>query len=188
MLARMRARDLGITIGDLEPGRRNAITDVVGVRVGHTTLIEGDSIRTGVTVVLPHDGNPGTDPVFAGTHRLNGNGEITGLEWVRESGLLTSPIALTNTYSVGIVRDALVTTGLTAGLPVVGETYDGGLNDIKGQHMRPEHLLAAISAAQSAPQGAPVEEGNVGGGTGMICHEFKGGSGPPRAWTPTASL
>jgi D-aminopeptidase len=177
MLGRMRARDLGITIGDLEPGPRNAITDVAGVRVGHTTLIEGDSIRTGVTVVLPDDGNPGTDPLFAGTHRLNGNGEITGLEWVRESGLLTSPIALTNTYSVGIVRDALVTTGLTAGLPVVGETYDGGLNDIKGQHVRPEHLLAAVSAAQKAPEGAAVEEGNVGGGTGMICHEFKGGIG-----------
>ncbi|MGH2752617.1 MAG: P1 family peptidase [Actinomycetota bacterium] len=172
-----RARDLGVEIGPLPPGPANAITDVSGVRVGLTTLIEGDSVRTGVTVVLPHEGNPRTDPVFAGSHRINGNGELTGLEWVRESGLLTSPIALTNTYSVGVVRDALVTSGLTAGLPVVGETFDGGLSDIDGQHVRAEHALAALAAARETPAGAPVEEGNVGGGTGMICHEFKGGIG-----------
>jgi len=172
-----RARDLGIDIGALPPGPVDAITDVAGVRVGHTTLIEGDSVRTGVTVVLPHDGNPGSDPVFAGCHRLNGNGEMTGLEWIRESGLLTSPIALTNTFSVGVVRDELVATGLTSGLPVVGETFDGGLNDINGMHVRPEHLRTALEAARLSNEGAPVDEGAVGGGTGMICHDFKGGIG-----------
>ncbi len=169
----MRPRELGIEIGRGRPGPLNAITDVAGVRVGHTTLIEGDAVRTGVTVVLPHDGNPGQDSVFAGSHRLNGNGELTGLEWVRESGMLTSPVAITNTYSVGVVRDALVSTGLTAGLPVVGETYDGFLNDIEGMHVRPEHVQAAVEAAADGPVG----EGNVGGGTGMICHGFKGGIG-----------
>jgi D-aminopeptidase len=172
-----RARDLGIIIGTLPPGPVGAITDVAGVRVGHTTLIEGNSVRTGVTVVLPHEGNPGSDPVFAGCHRLNGNGEMTGLEWVRESGLLTSPIAVTNTFSVGVVRDELVATGLTAGLPVVAETFDGGLNDIYGMHVRPEHLRAALGAAQGTGEGAEVDEGGVGGGTGMICHDFKGGIG-----------
>jgi len=172
-----RTRDLGIDIGSLPSGPANAITDVAGVRVGHTTLIEGRSVRTGVTVVLPHAGNPGRDPVFAGCHRLNGNGELTGLEWVRESGLLTSPVALTNTFSVGVVRDELVATGLTAGLPVVGETFDGGLNDINGMHVRPEHLRAALEAARLSDEGSPVDEGAVGGGTGMICHDFKGGIG-----------
>ena len=169
----MRARDLGIRIGPLPPGPADAITDVAGVRVGHTTLLEGERVRTGVTVVLPHDGDPGSDPVFAGCHRLNGNGELTGLEWVRESGMLTSPVGLTNTYSVGVVRDALVASGRTAGLPVVGETWDGVLNDIDGMHVRAEHVHAALAAA--AP--GPVAEGGVGGGTGMICHGFKGGIG-----------
>jgi D-aminopeptidase len=172
-----RARDLGIFIGSLQPGPANAITDVAGVRVGHATLIEGDSIRTGVTIVVPHDGHPGTDPVFAGCHRINGNGDMTGLEWVRELGMLTSPIGITNTLSVGVVRDALATSGFSEHLPVVGETYDGGLNDIEGQHVRAEHALAALKSARSAPAGHPVDEGNVGGGTGMICHEFKGGIG-----------
>jgi D-aminopeptidase len=169
----VRARDLGIRIGPLPPGPADAITDVAGVRVGHTTLVEGERVRTGVTVVLPHDGDPGSDPVFAGCHRLNGNGELTGLEWVRESGMLTSPVGLTNTYSVGVVRDALVASGRTAGLPVVGETWDGVLNDIDGMHVRAEHVHAALAAA--AP--GPVAEGGVGGGTGMICHGFKGGIG-----------
>ena len=169
----MRTRDLGIEIGSGRPGRHNAITDVEGVRVGHTTLVEGDAVRTGVTVVLPHDGNFGADPLFAGSHRLNGNGELTGLEWVRESGMLTSPVAVTNTSSVGIVRDALVASGLTDGLPVVGETWDGYLNDVAGMHVRAEHLHAALESA--AP--GPVPEGNVGGGTGMVCHGFKGGIG-----------
>ena len=179
MLPRMnqRARDLGIVIGAMEPGPANAITDVAGVRVGHTTLIEGDSIRTGVTVVVPHDGHPGKDPLFAGCHRINGNGDLTGLEWVRELGMLTSPVAITNTLSVGVVRDALATSGHSEHLPVVGETYDGGLNDIEGQHVTAGNALAALEVARSAPERHPVDEGNVGGGTGMICHEFKGGIG-----------
>jgi D-aminopeptidase len=165
----------------MEPGRWNAITDVAGVRVGHRTVIEGEAIRTGVTVVFPHDGDPGTDPVFAGCHRLNGNGELTGLEWIRESGLLTSPIGLTNTHSVGVVRDALIAAAIAQGaigddawsLPVVGETWDGGLNDINGLHVRPDHVFDAIASASAGP----VAEGAVGSGTGMICHGFKGGIG-----------
>ena len=168
-----RTRDLGIRIGDLEPGPLNAITDVDGTRVGHTTLIEGDEVRTGVTVVLP-----GALPLFAGSHRLNGNGELTGLEWVRESGFLTTPVGITNTFSVGVVRDAIVSAQHAAGagewhLPVVGETYDGVLNDISGMHVRAEHVHAALEHATNGP----VEEGAVGGGTGMICHGFKGGIG-----------
>jgi D-aminopeptidase len=172
-----RARDLGIVIGSLQPGPANAITDVPGVRVGHATLVEGDSVRTGVTMIVPHDGHPGTDPVFAGCHRINGNGDMTGLEWVRDLGMLTSPIGITNTLSVGVVRDALATSGFSEHLPVVAETYDGGLNDIEGQHVQAEHALAALEAARTAPVGQQVDEGNVGGGTGMICHEFKGGIG-----------
>ena len=177
----MRARDLGITIGTGRPGPGNAITDVAGVRVGHATLVRGDAVRTGVTVLFPSADDPDTEPVFAGCHRLNGNGELTGLEWIRESGLLTSPVALTNTHSVGVVRDALIAARLARGprtedpwsLPVVGETWDGTLNDIDGMHVRPEHVVEAIDAAASGP----VREGNVGGGTGMICHGFKGGIG-----------
>ncbi len=172
-LPEMRARELGIEIGELPPGQFNAITDVPGVEVGHTTLSEGESVRTGVTVVLPHPGNMGADPLFAGCHRINGNGELTGLEWVRESGMLSSPIAITNTFSVGVVRDALCSTGRTGGLPVVGETWDGDLNDIHGMHVASDHLHSALASAASGP----VPEGNVGGGTGMICHEFKGGIG-----------
>jgi D-aminopeptidase len=171
----MRARELGIEIGTGTPGRNNAITDVAGVRVGFTTLIEGDDVRTGVTVVLPPE-----EPLFAGPHRLNGNGELTGLEWVRESGMLTSPVAITNTHSVGVVHDALIQAAIQGGLgeaawslPVVGETFDGSLNDINGMHVRPEHVFAALEAAADGP----VAEGNVGGGTGMICHGFKGGTG-----------
>jgi D-aminopeptidase len=183
-----RYRDLGLTAGQLPPGPLNAITDVDGVAVGMTTLIEGEGavrvgagpIRTGVTVVVPH-GGIGAEPLFAGCHRLNGNGELTGLEWIRESGQLTTPVALTNTHSVGVVRDALVAAeirgraDLTAywSLPVVGETYDGALNDINGMHVRPEHLFAALDSARTGA----VAEGAVGGGTGMICHEFKGGTG-----------
>jgi D-aminopeptidase len=182
----MRARDLGIRIGVGTPGPLNAITDVAGVTVGHTTLIRGDGplvvgegpVRTGVTVVCPRGADRRREPVFAGCHRLNGNGELTGLEWVRESGLLTTPVAITNTHSVGVVRDALVAAMLDGdesswSLPVVGETFDGTLNDINGFHVRPEHLDAALASAV----GGPVDEGTVGGGTGMICHEFKGGIG-----------
>jgi D-aminopeptidase len=182
----MRARDLGIRIGVGTPGPLNAITDVAGVTVGQTTLVRGDGplvvgegpVRTGVTVVCPRGVDRRREPVFAGCHRLNGNGELTGLEWVRESGLLTTPVAITNTHSVGVVRDALVAAMLDGdksswSLPVVGETFDGTLNDINGFHVRPEHLDAALSGAR----GGPVDEGAVGGGTGMICHEFKGGIG-----------
>ena len=172
-----RARELGITIGRGRPGPLNAITDVPGVRVGHATIVEGDSVRTGVTMVVPHEGNPAADPVFAAPHRLNGNGELTGLEWVRENGLLTSSVGITNTYSVGVVRDALMSelrgSALAWGMPVVGETYDGRLNDIAGMHVRAEHAHAALAAAVPGQ----VQEGNVGGGTGMICHGFKGGIG-----------
>ena len=184
----IRARDLGVTIGRGTPGPQNAITDVAGVTVGHVTLIEGDGplvvgrgpIRTGVTVVCPRGAADWREPVYAGCHRLNGNGELTGLEWVRESGLLTTPVAITNTHSVGVVRDALVAASIRRdptdaawSLPVVGETYDGLLNDINGFHVTAEHLHDALSATSDGP----VEEGAVGGGTGMVCHEFKGGIG-----------
>jgi D-aminopeptidase len=185
----MRTRDLGIAIGRGRPGPANAITDVPGVLVGQTTLIEGDGplvtgrgpIRTGVTVIVPRGPNTASEPVFAGCHRLNGNGELTGLEWVRESGMLTTPIAITNTHSVGVVRDALVAASVDAdrtdesewSLPVVGETYDGLLNDMNGFHVRAEHLRSALASATAGP----VEEGGVGGGTGSVCHEFKGGIG-----------
>jgi D-aminopeptidase len=178
-VTRPRARELGIAVGTLPPGPENAITDVPGVRVGHATIVEGDAVRTGVTVVHPHEGNAWEDPVFAGPHRLNGNGELTGLEWIRESGLLTSPIGLTNTHSVGVVRDALIAAeaGERAedfwSLPVVGETWDGVLNDISGMHVRAEHVRAALASAAAGP----VAEGSVGGGSGMICHGFKGGIG-----------
>ncbi|HZD87254.1 MAG TPA: P1 family peptidase [Gaiellaceae bacterium] len=152
----------------------DAITDVTGVRVGHCTVRRDPDVRTGVTVVVP----PGL-PLFAGAHRLNGNGELTGLEWVRESGLLTTPIGLTNTHSVGVVRDALVEAAIADGLgaawslPVVGETWDGFLNDIGGMHVTREHVFAALADAGDGP----VEQGCVGSGTGMICHGFKGGIG-----------
>lgn len=186
----MRARELGIRIGGGEPGPANAITDVAGVRVGHRTVAEGDSVRTGVTVIFPREGDPGADPVFAGCHRLNGNGELTGLEWVRESGLLTTPIGLTNTHSVGVVRDALIAWAIERGLmtedswslPVVGETWDGTLNDINGLHVRPEHVFEAIESASDGP----VAEGSVGSGTGMICHGFKGGIGTASRLLPPA--
>ncbi|HYK94851.1 MAG TPA: P1 family peptidase [Candidatus Dormibacteraeota bacterium] len=184
-----RARDLGIVIGEGQPGPHNAITDVAGVRVGHTTLISGDGrlvmgtgpVRTGVTVILPHDGDVWVEPLFAGAATLNGNGELTGLEWIREAGLLTGPIGITNTNQVGTVRDALVASAAASHepdavhwtLPVAGETWDGLLNDIAGDHVRREHVLAALAGAS----GGHVDEGNVGGGTGMICHEFKGGIG-----------
>jgi D-aminopeptidase len=169
----VRLRELGIVLGELDPGPLDAITDVEGVRVGHTTLVEDAAVRTGVTVVVPPD-----EPLFAGTHRLNGNGELTGLEWVRESGLLTTPVGITNTFSVGVVRDAIVAAQVERGhagwhLPVVGETWDGVLNDIEGFHVTREHALEALESASSGR----VAEGNAGGGTGMICHGFKGGIG-----------
>jgi D-aminopeptidase len=183
-----RYRDLGLSVGLLPQGPLNAITDVAGVTVGLTTLIEGEGplragagpVRTGVTAIVPHAAID-EGPLFAGCHTLNGNGEMTGLEWVRESGCLTTPVAITNTHSVGVVRDALVAHEVRRhpardafwSLPVVGETYDGALNDINGFHVRPEHLFAALDTASDGS----VAEGNVGGGTGMICHDFKGGTG-----------
>lgn len=184
----MDLRMLGIAIGDRPSGPKNSITDVPGVRVGHSTIIDGAGelrpgagpVRTGVTVLQPVAGPVRSAPVFAGAVSLNGNGDLTGLEWVRESGLLTTPIGLTNTFSVGTVRDALAEydtrisgVGGYWSLPVVGETYDGLLNDIHGQHVTRQHVFDALDAASDAP----VEQGNVGGGTGMVCHEFKGGIG-----------
>jgi L-aminopeptidase/D-esterase-like protein len=177
-----RARDLGVPLAGY-PGKFNAITDVDGVLVGHTTLMRGKNVRTGVTVILPR--GRAYDPVFAGWHALNGNGEMTGTTWVEESGFLESPVALTNTDSVGAVRDAVVAwmsrnrlfdplePGTYWLLPVVAETYDGFLNDIHGYHVTAKHVFAALDGAA----GGRVAEGNVGGGTGMICHGFKGGVG-----------
>jgi D-aminopeptidase len=187
MEERRRARDLGLTVGHLMPGPNDAITDVAGVRVGHATIVRGEGqlvvgegpVRTGVTIICPREGLTREEPAFAGCHRFNGNGEMTGLEWIREAGMLETPVAITNTHSVGVVRDALIAAELEERteeywcLPVVAETYDGTLNDINGQHVAAEHVRVALADAR----GGPVVEGSVGGGTGMICHEFKGGIG-----------
>ena len=186
-----RARELGVPF-DGRPGPHNAITDVKGVEVGHTTIISGTGVlrvgegpvRTGVTAVLPR-GNT-YSPVMAAWYSLNGNGEMTGTTWVEESGFLEWPVLITNTHSVGVARDAMVAwsfenrvysplegTDLFWALPVVAETYDGILNDINGFHVTKEHVFEALNTASSGP----VAEGNVGGGTAMICHDFKGGIG-----------
>lgn len=184
-----RARDLGVPF-DGKPGPLNAITDVKGVEVGETTLISGAGklqvgvgpVRTGVTAILPRGRNL-LDPVFAGWFTLNGNGEMTGTTWVEDSGFLDGPVMITNTHSVGVVRDAVIAwrvkhappdeDGYWWSLPVVAETWDGDLNDVNGFHVKPEDAFHALDSAQ----GGPVPEGNVGGGTGMICNEFKGGTG-----------
>jgi L-aminopeptidase/D-esterase-like protein len=186
VLAQQRARDLGVPF-DGRPGRLDAITDVQGVEIGDTTLISGDGplkvgngpVRTGVTVVFPR-GKANPDPVYAGWFAQNGNGEMTGTTWVDESGFLESPIAITNTHSVGVVRDAIIAYGVKHGtlkqdwsLPVVAETWDGFLNDINGFHVKPEDVFAAMENAH----GGAVPEGAVGGGTGMVCYGFKGGDG-----------
>jgi D-aminopeptidase len=182
--AEPRARDLGIPFDFGPPGRWNAITDVPGVEVGHVTLIEGDSVRTGVTAVLPRGkGESSRDQCFGGFFSLNGNGEMTGTAWLEESGLLEGPVMITNTNSVGVVRDAVIAYAARRwgpkgyqelwSLPVVAETWDGHLNDIYGMHVKAEHAVQAIDGAASGP----VTEGSVGGGTGMICYEFKGGMG-----------
>jgi len=188
--AKPRSRDLGVPF-DGTPGPLNAITDVPGVTVGHTTLISGEGklqigkgpVRTGVTAILPRGKDSMSNPVFAGWWSLNGNGEMTGTTWVEESGFLEGPVMITNTHSVGVVRDAVIQwrvahgqpdpTGYWWSLPVVAETWDGWLNDINGFHVKPEHAFHAIDSAKSGP----VEEGNVGGGTGMICSGYKGGIG-----------
>ena len=189
-----RARDLGIPF-DGTPGTHNAITDVAGVEVGHVTLIEGSGrlvvgagpIRTGVTAVLPR-GRTGPDSVFAATFSLNGNGEMTGTAWIEESGQLDGPILITNTHSVGVVRDAVIRwavenrPGFLWALPVVAETYDVILNDINGFHVTAEHAFQAIEAARPGR----VREGAVGGGTGMICNGFKGGIGTSSRRLPEA--
>jgi len=188
--ARPRARDLGVPF-DGTPGPLNAITDVAGVLVGHTTLISGSGklvlgkgpVRTGVTAILPR----GLDSIqrfsFAGWFAENGNGEMTGTTWVEEGGFLEGPVMITNTHSVGVVRDAVIAwrvahgpednTGAWWSLPVVAETWDGWLNDINGFHVKPEHVFQALEHAHAGA----VEEGNVGGGTGMICNGYKGGIG-----------
>src|SRR5512140_1403831 len=189
-----RARDLGVPF-DGTPGPLNAITDVKGVEVGHTTLISGEGklvagqgpVRTGVTVVIPR-GKASQDPVFGGWFTLNGNGEMTGTTWLEEGGFLEGPLAITNTHSVGVVRDAILQwqvgkPGMQPwGLPVVAETYDGGLNDINGFHVKPEHAIAALDGARG---GVVPAEGAVGGGTGMICEGFKGGIGTASRTLPT---
>ena len=188
--SRPRARDLGVPF-DGTPGPLNAITDVAGVTVGHATIVSGSGklevgkgpVRTGVTAILPRGAATAERPVFAGWFSLNGNGEMTGTAWLEEGGFLEGPVMLTNTHSVGVVRDAVIAwrvrqggpdaTGFYWSLPVVAETWDGDLNDINGFHVRERHAVEALESARAGP----VAEGNVGGGTGMICHEFKGGIG-----------
>jgi D-aminopeptidase len=185
-----RARDLGVPF-EGTPGKFNAITDVAGVEVGYTTLISGEGklevgkgpVRTGVTAILPRGRASLNDPVYAGFFSLNGNGEMTGTAWVEESGFLEGPIVITNTHSVGVTRDAVIAwrikhgaadkTGYWWSLPVVAETWDGWLNDINGFHVKAEDVWHALDSAH----GGALEEGSVGGGTGMICYEFKGGNG-----------
>ncbi len=186
----VRARDLGVSF-DGTPGKLNSITDVPGVEVGYTTLINGEGkldvgrgpVRTGITAIIPRGHNSLNDPVYAGYFSLNGNGEMTGTAWVDESGFLEGPIVITNTHSVGVARDAVIawrikhgapdTTGYWWSLPVVAETWDGWLNDINGFHVKSEDVFHALDTAH----GGVIEEGSVGGGTGMICYEFKGGNG-----------
>ena len=186
----IRARDLGIPF-EGTPGRFNAITDVAGVEVGYATLISGEGklevgkgpVRTGVTAILPRGHASLNDPVYAGFFSLNGNGEITGTAWLEESGFLEGPMIITNTHSVGVARDAVIAWRVKHGaadktedwwsLPVVAETWDGWLNDINGFHVKPEDVWQALDSAH----GGAIEEGSVGGGTGMICYEFKGGNG-----------
>jgi L-aminopeptidase/D-esterase-like protein len=173
-----RARDLGIPL-EGETETYNAITDVKGITVGYSTIIEGDSARTGVTIIHPRGARDHT-PVYAGVHSFNGNGEMTGAAWIEEGGLMEGPIGITNTHSVGIVRDTIIAWQVKNGTlyqgwscPVVGETADGWLNDLNEFYVKDHHVLHALDSASSGP----LDEGNVGGGTGMLCYEFKGGTG-----------
>ena len=190
-MKRARLRDLGIAIGHLPTGPYNAITDVPGVLVGHSTLIHDTPhvARTGVTMIVPRDGDIWADHAFAGAFSFNGCGEMTGLAWVDESGMMHTPIGITNTNAVGVVRDAIaaypteqakqghvpasIASSWDGSLPIAAETWDGWLNDIAAFQVTKEHAYEALIAAKSGP----IAEGNVGGGTGMICHEFKGGIG-----------
>ncbi|ETI68971.1 DmpA family aminopeptidase [Neobacillus vireti] len=190
-MSKKRARDLGLPFPGI-PGEFNALTDVPGVEIGFTTIIEGEGqvqigkgpIRTGVTAILPRGKKEKMKPIWAGFYSLNGNGEMTGVHWVNDGGYFLSPICITNTHSVGIAHHATTkwmvnnyekqfSTEHLWAMPVIAETYDGVLNDINGQHITEEHVLSAIDGAHPGP----VSEGNVGGGTGMICYEFKGGTG-----------
>src|SRR6266513_1647990 len=197
----IRARDLGIPF-EGTPGKFNAITDVAGVEVGYTTLIRGEGklevgkgpVRTGVTVIVPRGHDSLNDPVYAGFFSLNGNGEMTGTAWLEESGFLEGPIVITNTHSVGVAHDAVIAwrikqgpadkTGYWWSLPVVAETWDGWLNDINGFHVKPEDVWHALESAH----GGAIEEGSVGGGTGMICYELKGGTGTASRVVPVAGV
>ncbi len=177
-MTKPRARDLGIPF-DGNTGAFNSITDVSGVTVGYATVIEGHSARTGVTVIHPR-GKGDHTPVYAGVHSFNGNGEMTGAAWIEEGGLLEGPIGITNSHSVGIVRDTIIAWQLKNNamyqrwsLPVVGETADGWLNDMNGFHVKEHHVMKALDSAKTGI----IEEGNIGGGTGMVCYEFKGGTG-----------
>ena len=186
----VRARDLGLPF-DGTPGPLNAITDVAGVEVGYTTILRGEGklvvgkgpVRTGVTAIIPRGHDSLNDPVYAGMFSLNGNGEMTGTHWIEESGFLEGPVVITNTHSVGVARDAVIAwrikhdaadaSGYWWSLPLVAETWDGWLNDTNGFHVKPEDVFHALDSAH----GGAIEEGSVGGGTGMICYEFKGGNG-----------
>jgi len=186
----VRARDIGVPF-EGTPGPLNAITDVAGVEVGYTTIIRGDGklvvgkgpVRTGVTAIIPRGHDSLNDPVYAAVFSLNGNGEMTGTHWVEESGFLEGPVVITNTHSVGVARDAVIAWRIKHGaadasgywwsLPLVAETWDGWLNDTNGFHVKPEDVFHALDSAH----GGAIEEGSVGGGTGMICYEFKGGNG-----------
>jgi D-aminopeptidase len=193
--SRPRARDLGVPF-DGAPGPLNAITDVAGIEVGHATIIAGEGalvpgrgpVRTGVTAVFPR-GRANGDPVFGAWFTLNGNGEMTGTTWLEESGFLAGPVMITNTHSVGVVRDAVIEWLLMRGfafdwsLPVVAETWDGALSDINGFHVTKQHAFQALDSAR----GGPVAEGSVGGGTGMVCHQFKGGIGTASRRLPAAA-
>ena len=187
---KLRARDLGVPF-DGTTGQFNAITDVKGVEVGYSTIISGSGklnvgvgpVRTGVTAIVPRGKDSAFIPVFAGWYSQNGNGEMTGTTWIDEGGFLEGPVMITNTHSVGVVRDAVIewrvrqgkqdSTGYWWSLPVVAETYDGALNDVNGFHVKPQHVFAALESAKSGA----IAEGNIGGGTGMICYGFKGGTG-----------
>jgi len=184
-----RARGLGVPFTG-RPGRWNAITDVLGIEVGYVTLVEGESVRTGVTAIHPRGPDGTGDPVAAGFHSQNGNGEMTGVSWINESGTFTGPVAITNTHAVGVAHAGIVAWTIAHHpevaemwlLPVAAETWDGYLNDINGHHVTEQTVVAAIEAAQPGP----VEEGSVGGGTGMNCYEFKGGSGTASRLVPFA--
>jgi D-aminopeptidase len=189
-MLRARLRDLGLTTGTLPTGTWNAITDVPDVRVGFTTLIhdEPSVVRTGVTAIWPRGPDVWTDAVFAGIHSFNGNGEMTGWAWIAEQGLLAAPLCITNTHSVGVVRDAVCALAVREKvpvpwlLPIVAETHDGWLSDAASFPVTTAHAIAALDAAATGP----VAEGNIGGGTGMICHEFKGGTGTASRVVETA--